>query len=146
MSLLDDMLDKATEQAQDEAAAKLAADRDKAMQLKGKEVREELARKLDEQQPVETERRRYGADPDVRVAGLYIGDVIALKDSGEALDGEWVVVKVDNPPRNTGEPRVIYAARDETAAPPFMKVLEADMEAELADDRIEIVHIKPRLR
>ena len=80
---------------------------------------------------VETERRRYAADPDaqVSVAGLRKGGVFTFEDAGEDLDGEWIVKQAN--------PDHIFAERP-AGGPPYIR-----LEADVIREEIEAGRLKP---
>ena len=144
MGLLDEMIEDEDAQKKVEAAAALAAERDltkaRRMEDEQREVHERAARDT----PTEIGRHRYVGDPDVAIAGFFLGDIFAMKDCGEELDGEWHVVKVENPILSSGKRRALWASRSPKAEKPFVEIEEADLQAEMDEGRVVIVQRRIR--
>ena len=92
---------------------------------------------------IETKRRRYAADPDVRsggpqhLLGLTVGSVFEILSGGPELEGEWQVVQL-----NLGFPRPeqrnLFAGRRRASGPPYIKMSEADLVADVQDGVIRL--------
>lgn len=100
------------------------------------------ARELDSPPPaegddgIERQRKRYAADPRDNIMGLKVGDAIVFVDSGEDLDGRWVVAKVEG---DVDDPdsRALVASRD-GKSPPFARIPEDVLREELGLGRLKL--------
>lgn len=106
-------------------------------------ARAERARELDSPPPPETDedgverqRKRYAADPRDNIMGLKVGDAIVFSDSGEELDGRWIVAKVEG---SVDEPasRALVASRDGKTGP-FARIPEDVLREELGLGRLKL--------
>ncbi len=93
---------------------------------------------------IETKRRRYAADPDAQgtsasaeLCGLRVGSSFDILSGGEQLEGEWVVVKLA---LSFGSPddRHLFAGRRGASGPPYIKVCETDLKADIDDGVIRL--------
>lgn len=89
---------------------------------------------------IETQRRRYAGDPHAwgsenhagDLCGLRVGSSFDILGGGEQLEGEWVVVRLNLNYASASE-RHLYAGRSATSGPPFIKITEADLKADIDD-------------
>lgn len=133
---LDDIV-SATSIQQAASAADEAAERANARAAE----RVQRARDLDSPPPdeaddgIERKRRRYAADPRENIMGFKIGDALVFSDSGEDLDGRWIVAKVEGDVDDPAS-RALVASRDGTS-PPFARIPEDVVREELGLGRLE---------
>ncbi len=80
--------------------------------------------------PVDTQPRKWAADPDANVCGLRIGGRFELHNGGPDVDGVWTVTALKLPLNAGPEARVLVAARPE-GGPPFLQISEADFAEEI---------------
>lgn len=83
---------------------------------------------------IERQRRAYTADPRHNILGLIAGRRFAFVDSGEDLDGEWTVVKIE---AEGGTSRLV-ASRD-GKSPPYVKIDEDVVREELGEGRLKLI-------
>lgn len=129
---------------QDTAIKEAAATAD--AQLARQEARAARARELDSPPPaadaesgddgIERSRKRYAADPRDNIMGIKVGDRIAFNDSGEDLDGGWIVAKVEG---DVDDPsaRALVASRD-GKSPPYVRIPEDVLREELGLGRLTL--------
>ncbi len=133
MSLLDDLVDdhqkKTTDEEKEAAAEKLEA----ARRARAREARQAASEKA--AGAVATTPQRWARDPDAQIAGFVPGDRFEMRDCGPDLDGVWEVVGVESRPTTPGEARHLVAARPE-GGPPYAKIAEADVQAEIDCGRL----------
>lgn len=101
------------------------------------------AREMDSPPPAEPDddgieraRKRYAADPRDNIMGLKVGDAIVFADSGEDLDGRWIIAKVEGDVDGEAE-RALVASRD-GKSPPFARIPEDVLREELGLGRLKI--------
>lgn len=87
----------------------------------------------------ETKRRRYAADPDAgahaqsaQLCGLRLGSSFDIMSGGRELEGEWVVLRLD-----VAEAQIV-AGRPGAVAPPYIKMSEDDLKADIEDGVIRL--------
>ncbi len=93
---------------------------------------------------IETKRRRYSADPHAwgeahpgDLFGLRVGSSFDIHGGGEQLEGEWVVVRL-NLTNATASERHLFAGRPGASGPPYIRITEADLQADIDDGVIRI--------
>jgi hypothetical protein len=94
---------------------------------------------------IETKRRRYTADPHAwgseahsgELSGLKVGSTFIITSGGEQLEGDWVVVRMNLTFKSADE-RHLYAGRPGASGPPYLKITEADLAADIDDGVIRI--------
>lgn len=83
----------------------------------------------EEDDGIERSRRAYTADPRHNILGLTVGRRFAFHDSGDDLDGEWVVAKIED------DGSRLYASRDGKTAP-FIQIDEDVVREEIGNKRL----------
>lgn len=83
----------------------------------------------EEDDGIERSRRAYTADPRHNILGLTVGRRFAFRDSGDDLDGEWVVAKIED------DGSRLYASRDGKTAP-FIQIDEDVVREETGNKRL----------
>ncbi len=123
-------------------SVKEAAEAAEEAQIRASE-RATRAREMDSPPPaesgddgIERERKRYAADPRDNIMGLKVGDAIVFEDSGEDLDGRWIIAKVEGSV-DDGDERALVASRD-GKSPPFARIPEDVLREELGLGRLKI--------
>lgn len=123
-------------------SVKEAAEAAEEAQIRASE-RATRAREMDSPPPaesdddgIERERKRYAADPRDNIMGLKVGDAIVFEDSGEDLDGRWIIAKVEGGV-DDGDERALVASRD-GKSPPFARIPEDVLREELGLGRLKI--------
>lgn len=132
MSLLDDLVDDHKKKTTDEEKKAAAEKLEGARRARAREARQALS---EQAAVVSTTPQRWARDPDAQIAGFVPGDRFEMRDCGPELDGVWEVVGVESRPTTPGAGRHLVAARPE-GGPPFAKIAEADVQAELDCGRL----------
>lgn len=144
--LLDDILgETAIKDAAEAAKADAAARAERAIARAARESEAarapedpaDRARRLDtapesdgeDDDGIERTRRAYTADPRHNILGLTVGRRFAFHDSGDDLDGEWVVAKIED------DGSRLYASRDGKTAP-FIQIDEDVVREEIGNKRL----------
>lgn len=83
----------------------------------------------DEDDGIERTRRAYTADPRHNILGLTVGRRFAFHDSGDELDGEWIIAKIED------DGSRLYASRDGKTAP-FIQIDEDVVREEIGNKRL----------
>jgi len=107
------------------------------------DARAQRARDMDSPPPaddgddgIERTVKRYAADPRDNIMGLKVGDGFVFSDSGEELDGRWIVAKVEG---DVDDPtsRALVASRD-GKSPPYARIPEDVLREELGLGRLKL--------
>ncbi len=135
---LDDILSATSAKAVAEAVAEASERADERAR-----ARAQRARDMDSPPPaepgddgIERQRKRYAADPRDNIMGLKVGDGFTFSDSGEDLDGRWIVAKVEGSVDDP-ESRALVASRD-GKSPPYARIPEDVLREELGLGRLKL--------
>lgn len=132
--LLGDIL-ASTQAAQAKAAVEEAIERKAERAARAREMDSPPAAE-DEGDGIERTVRRYAADPRDNIMGLQVGARVTFVDSGEDLDGAWIVVKVEGAVED-GDERALVASRD-GQSPPYVRIPEDVVREELGLGRLKL--------
>ncbi len=135
--LLDLMLDDTRRHAKEDEVAQVVKEALEKIDAPGDRPKTQREPKEIE---IETRRRRYDADPHAwgsethsgELSGLKVGSTFEITSGGEQLEGEWVVVRL-NLTFATADQRHLYAGRPSASGPPYIKITEADLAADIED-------------